>query len=282
MYCIIGTGREYRLYLLMEWKDFLYYQRGSKIAVILLLILIVLTLIFNAVIVHRNSSEIVLEQNDSIICEFKAFSETLKEREPMSVEHHFKNSSADSSSKSDKLIGNRSKSSNSKDDSSLINFSENSTSNNNFNTEKQANITKYYLPNKLLPGETILLNDTDTANWKMIPGIGSIYSSRIVKYRNLLGGFVRKEQLMEVYGIDNELFSGIAPYIEEDTIYRKLMVNKLEFGELLRHPYLNYKQVQAIFSLRNRKGKIISITQLAMLDEFTSEDIYRLEPYLEF
>jgi len=40
--------------------------------------------------------------------------------------------------------------------------------------------------------------------------------------------------------------------------------------------------VQAIVNLRRKKGDIVSINELAMLDEFTSEDIYRLEPYLEF
>ncbi len=85
-----------------------------------------------------------------------------------------------------------------------------------------------------------------------------------------------------MYGIDNEVFSRIAPYIREDDNFRKLPVNELEFGELLRHPYLNYKQVQAIVNLRRRKGDISSINELAMLDEFTSEDIYRLEPYLDF
>ncbi|HBK40302.1 MAG TPA: hypothetical protein DDZ57_01845, partial [Porphyromonadaceae bacterium] len=52
---------------------------------------------------------------------------------------------------------------------------------------------------------------------------------RIVKYRNLLGGFVSVEQLREVYGIDNELFSRISPYIQADENFRKLWINELEF-----------------------------------------------------
>ncbi len=130
----------------------------------------------------------------------------------------------------------------------------------------------------------IILNNSDTVDWKKIPGIGSIYASRIVKYRDLLGGFARVEQLLEVYGIDNELYSSIIPYIyiETNTNLRKVQVNKSEFREMLRHPYLNYKQVQAIINLRRRKGDIVSINELSMLDEFTTDDIYRLEPYLEF
>ncbi len=126
------------------------------------------------------------------------------------------------------------------------------------------------------------MNSTDTAEWKRVPGIGTVYASRIVKYRERLGGFARKEQLLEVYGLEGELYARIAPYIEVSGSVRKLAVNQLEFKELLRHPYLSYKQVQAIVNLRHRKGGVDSIQELGMLDEFTSDDIYRLEPYLEF
>ena len=135
---------------------------------------------------------------------------------------------------------------------------------------------------KLAEGETIFLNKSDTTDWKKIPGIGSTYASRIVKYRDLLGGFVSVDQLREVYGIDDKLFVKIYPYVEVDGEYTKIAVNKLEFKELLRHPYLNYKQVKAIFDLRRRKGNISSINELALLNEFASEDIERLAPYLEF
>lgn len=135
---------------------------------------------------------------------------------------------------------------------------------------------------KLKEGETISLNAADTADWKKIPGIGDTYSTRIIEYRERLGGYVRKEQLREVYGINEELYTRIAPYIQPDSTCNKVAINHLEFKEILRHPYLNYKQVQAIMNLRRKKGTIDSIRELGMLDEFTSEDIFRLEPYLQF
>lgn len=47
----------------------------------------------------------------------------------------------------------------------------------------------------------IELNAADTTELKKLDGIGSAYAKRIVKYRDLIGGFVRKEQLLEVYGL---------------------------------------------------------------------------------
>ncbi|MFA6838098.1 MAG: helix-hairpin-helix domain-containing protein [Dysgonamonadaceae bacterium] len=145
---------------------------------------------------------------------------------------------------------------------------------------------EYYKPylkqEKFTANERINLNETDTSEWKKIPGIGSSYASRIVKYRNLLGGFVSVEQLREVYGIDNELFSKIATFVQPDSSFQKIEINRQDFKELNRHPYLSYKQVQAIMDLRKRNGQVQSIDELAMLEEFTSDDLLKLSPYLEF
>lgn len=156
------------------------------------------------------------------------------------------------------------------------------SSENRYSENRSQNYTAFPRQEKLAAGERIPLNSTDTAEWKKIPGIGSAFASRIVKYQNMLGGFASVEQLREVYGVDNEMFGSISPYVEPDGNFRKIQINKQEFKELLSHPYLNYKQVQAVMNLRKRKGNIQSMDELGMLDEFTSEDIERLRPYAEF
>jgi DNA uptake protein ComE-like DNA-binding protein len=242
----------------MRWKEFLYLQRESKVAVILLLILIMLTLIFSTFVNSVNSSEIVLRQNDSIINEFKSLS--AQRRTVAQSEKHV----------------NSQQSLDSKDSES------NRSINRDVGNQRKYTNDNYVRIEKLSDGETISLNSTDTTEWKKIPGIGSSYSSRIVKYRTLLGGFVCKDQLQEVYGIDSEMYARISPFIAEDTNWSKIKINKLEFKELLRHPYLNYNQVKVIMNLRDKKGNITSIDELSMLEEFTKDDISRLQPYLEF
>lgn len=212
-----------------------------------------------------------LVQNDSIINEFAELRQSSRLNDDASSQSSQEYSSETHYTKS-KQVANFS---DSEANSSKQADNYNNTINESYNTN-------YLRIEKLSIGETITLNETDTTQWKKIPGIGSSYSSRIVKYRELLGGYVRKEQLMEVYGIDNELYARIAGYIDVDSNYIKLNINELEFRDLLRHPYLNYKQVQEIVNLRDRKGYILLIDELAMLDEFTSEDIERLGPYLQF
>lgn len=244
----------------MSWKDILYYQRAQKAAILLLLVLILLTLILYAVLPIGKRSTMVIAQNDSLVREFEEFERSLKDRELQS----------------------------SSDVSTTLNYngrrySEQAVKQNGATPDsRQRDYIVFPKSEKLSEGETISLNETDTAQWKKIPGIGSSFASRIVKYHQLLGGFVSVDQLREVYGIDDEMFSRISPYILHDTNFRKIQINKQEFKELLSHPYLNYKQVQAIVNLRKKKGNIFSINELSMLDEFTTEDVERLKPYLEF
>lgn len=249
----------------MSWKDFFYYHRGERVAIILLLILIVLTIVMNE-IVKKNNENNVLVENTSLIREFDQFHRSLNDREFVA------NPPTESESNRQYYVENR------RNNERQLKSNELST----YSDKKSTFGSSFSGSVKLAEGETIFLNESDTTDWKKIPGIGSTYASRIVKYRDLLGGFVSVDQLREVYGIDDELFAKIYPYLEADRKYTKIAVNRLEFKELLRHPYLNYKQVKAIFDLRRRKGNVSSINELAMLNEFTAEDIERLNPYLEF
>lgn len=264
----------------MHWKDFLYFQRGSKTAVILLLILIVLTLILNAVLGLRRSSNIVLQQNDSLVREFEEFREASKKTPGTAISDEKVASSVGGGNVVEP--SSHETGSGTRPNSTEKEISRRYSSSDDNISSSPAAYPAYPASEKLAQGETIFLNETDTSEWKKIPGIGSTYASRIVGYRDLLGGFVHVEQLLEVYGIDQELFSRIAVYIKPDNNFGRLQVNRADFRELLRHPYLNYKQVQAIMSFRRRNGDLSSIRELSFLDEFTSEDILRLTPYLEF
>lgn len=135
---------------------------------------------------------------------------------------------------------------------------------------------------KMKPGETIELNKADTSSLKTIPGVGPSYAQRIVKYRESLGGFVSKSQLREIWGVDNELFNQIEPFLTLEPTINKLRINNVNFNKLNSHPYISYRQAKVIMDIRTRKGKIQSINRLTLLDEFNNKDIERLRPYISF
>lgn len=132
-------------------------------------------------------------------------------------------------------------------------------------------------------GTVVELNSADTVVLKKVPGIGSTFARRIVKYRELLGGFCSVDQLAEVYGIDADRFTALQPWFIADTILiRKLSVNHATFADLLRHPYLNKEQVKAIDRLRRQKGRLAGKESLLLLPEFTEHDLALLSPYITF
>ncbi len=125
------------------------------------------------------------------------------------------------------------------------------------------------------------LNTADTAALILLPGIGSVYASRIVKYRDLLGGFYSPQQLLEVYNFPEETLKGIIEYLRIDTLQlKKLRVNFLDYSELLRHPYLNKQQVEALLKQRQTNGAFKNLEDIAVLQVFEGEAFLNVKPYL--
>ncbi|MFA5814343.1 MAG: helix-hairpin-helix domain-containing protein [Bacteroidales bacterium] len=109
----------------------------------------------------------------------------------------------------------------------------------------------------------IEINSADSLALLDLPGIGPVFAKRIIKYRQMLGGFAYPEQLKEVYGMDSARLSGFIKQIRIDTSgIRKMDINKATFKELLAHPYLEYEQVKAIARFRDKKGLLGSPGEL--------------------
>ena len=107
---------------------------------------------------------------------------------------------------------------------------------------------------KLSPGQTLELNAADTVALQKVPGIGPYYARRIAKFRALLGGFARVEQLSEVYGVDEEKYAELVPWFTVNPrLIRRLAVNRLSEDSLRRHPYINYYQAKVIVRLRHNQ-----------------------------
>jgi competence protein ComEA len=109
----------------------------------------------------------------------------------------------------------------------------------------------------------IEINSADSLALDDLPGIGPAFARRIIKYREMLGGYAYPEQLKEVYGMDSARLAGFIKQIRIDTTgIRKMDINKASFKELLAHPYLEYEQVKAIARFRDKKGLLTSPGEL--------------------
>lgn len=137
----------------------------------------------------------------------------------------------------------------------------------------------YSYPHKLKANEHIEINGADTTLLMKIPGIGSYYASRIVRYRERLGGFASAQQLEEIDGLPESAIAYIK--IDNQQIH-KMNLNKLTLNQLKKHPYLNFYQAKEICDYRRLKGPLHSIEDLKLLKDFPPDEIERLKPYICF
>jgi len=127
------------------------------------------------------------------------------------------------------------------------------------------------------------LNDCDSVSLEALPGIGPVLSSRIIRFRNLIGGFVSVDQLKEVYGLPEETFNMISSRLKADSLdVRKIRINSAEYRELIRHPYFKKSEVTSIMKYRELKGRINDTGTMMENNLISEETCRKIRPYLDF
>lgn len=123
------------------------------------------------------------------------------------------------------------------------------------------------------------VNDADTSDFQQISGIGKVFSQRIIKYRQLLGGFYSLQQLNEVYGLED--FSFPNTLFLDSTKIKKININKIPFLDLVAHPYFNKKQAGQTIGYRDKYKPFESKKELLKVYSIDTIDFVRIRPYLE-
>lgn len=125
------------------------------------------------------------------------------------------------------------------------------------------------------------VNSADSVLLETVKGIGPAFASRIIKYRNRLGGFYDKLQLREVYGIDSVKYEELKDQVQVDvSLIRKININTAEFGDLKGHPYLRYSQINAMIQYRKQHGNYNSINDVKKISIINEEIFRKIAPYL--
>ncbi|MBR4467991.1 MAG: helix-hairpin-helix domain-containing protein [Bacteroidales bacterium] len=138
-------------------------------------------------------------------------------------------------------------------------------------------------PSEKKPIPIVDLNTVDSITLVELPQIGAYTASRILEFREKLGGFIDKEQLRDVKGMDDARFAAIQPYINLGAVeIRKIDVNRADFKTLVHHPYLSYEQVKRIVNQREKRGMIKNWAQLEELIKEEGEVNPLLEQYVKY
>lgn len=125
------------------------------------------------------------------------------------------------------------------------------------------------------------LNDADSLELQYLPGIGPVFASRIVRFRDLLGGFHDVSQLMEVYGFDSVRFAGLEEQVYVDTTkVQKIALNTADYQRFRDHPFISHKLANAIVQYRKQHGRYRAISDLLHIAIMDEQIFRKIAPYL--
>lgn len=128
----------------------------------------------------------------------------------------------------------------------------------------------------------IEINSADSVQLTTIKGIGPVFAKRIISYRERLGGFVYKEQLLEVYGFTEELFRKIEENVSLNTDnIRRINVNKADFKQMIKHPYFTKDIINRILEYRKIMTEIKDFHDLVKNKLLTEEQYLKIVDYVE-
>lgn len=126
------------------------------------------------------------------------------------------------------------------------------------------------------------LNVADSAALVQVRGIGPAFASRIIRYRGRLGGFLRLDQLGEVYGIDSTRYAQLAPFFKIDAPQiSKRALNTSSEEDLATHPYIGKRLARQIVAYREQHGDFLAAEQLLRIHGLDSARFVRMKPYLQ-
>jgi DNA uptake protein ComE-like DNA-binding protein len=125
------------------------------------------------------------------------------------------------------------------------------------------------------------VNQSDSSDWCRFPGIGEKLASRIIHFREKLGGFCQIEQVAETFGLPDSTFRKIKPYLRiHSTSVQQIDINIATKEMLAAHPYIRWKIAQGIIEYRLQHGYFQSVEGLLQLAQINPVNFEKLKPYL--
>ena len=124
------------------------------------------------------------------------------------------------------------------------------------------------------------INVADSAAFDALPGIGGYFASKMVSYREKLGGYSDIVQLMEIYHLDKEKFAKFSDLIEVRKRPAPFRLWSMPADSLRRHPYVrDFRTANAIVLYRNNNPRsswtVSGLERAGIIDKETATRLSR-------
>nr|WP_309757946.1 helix-hairpin-helix domain-containing protein [Flavobacterium sp.] len=128
------------------------------------------------------------------------------------------------------------------------------------------------------------INQATKEDLVKIYGIGDAISLRILKQKELLGGFVTMEQMNDVWGLSPEVIENLNTHFKVSVLpdFKKIDINNASLKELTQFYYFRYALAKQIVTYRSMKGKINNIEDLTKIKGFPVDKANLIGLYLDF
>ncbi len=127
------------------------------------------------------------------------------------------------------------------------------------------------------------VNTADSAELVALPGIGPSFAKGILKYREMLGGYVSLEQMAEVYVLKDkpDALARMKELLIVDTMMvRRIAINTCTVEELAAHPYIRWQLAKPLLAYRNNHGPFKELSELRGCHVIDETVFRKLAPYL--
>ena len=155
------------------------------------------------------------------------------------------------------------------------------------NKKKEYKAFKKYPNQAFAKKEKIVLIDINQATKEdliKIYGIGEAISLRILKQKEILGGFVSMEQMKDIWGLSPEVIENLNSHFKVSVLpnFKKIDINNASLKELSQFYYFKYPLAKEIVTYRSMKGNISNIEDLTKIKGFPVDKAKTIELYLAF
>jgi competence protein ComEA len=124
------------------------------------------------------------------------------------------------------------------------------------------------------------INQADSAEFEKLYGIGPKLASRIVEYRQALGGFYAIAQISEVYGLSDSTYQSIRQNLRISRIpIRKLPINSSDYNALKKHPYTRALAYR-ILKYRDSNTAFKSLDHICRVPDMTEDICLKIKRYI--